>query len=152
MLELFDKYRRHPWLDQLRDTRVLGLVVFAFIMVWMSWSGVNAIHTNYQLQQQIAQKQQENEIQRLKNENLKLKNEYYKTPQYYELAARQEDGLALPGEKELLVPKEVAMAHIPAGVADPTIGARGSSSAKQPFLVRNLQAWYDFFLHRTPSV
>jgi cell division protein FtsL len=152
MLELFDKYRRHPWLDQLRDPRVLGLVTFALIMVWMSWSGVNAIHTNYQLQQQIAQKKQENEIQQLKNENLKLQTEYYKTPQYLELAARQDYGLAMPGEKELLVSKDVAMAHVPAGIVDLTATSNGGSSEKRPFFVRNLQAWYDFFLHRTPSV
>jgi len=148
MLELYNKYKSHPLLDQLRDVRVLGLGVFALIMVMMSWSGVNAIHINYQLQQQIAQKKQENDIQKLKNENLKLQNEYYNTPQYLELAARQDYGLAMPGEKELAVPKSVAMAHIPAGVPDLSSSSSTDSGSKQPFFVRNLQAWLDFFLHR----
>src|SRR3954462_3772551 len=127
MLDTLSKYRNHPWLQQLQDVRVLGLVVFAFIIVMMSWSGVKAIHTNYQLQQQIARQKQENDIQKLKNENLKLKNEYYNTPQYLELAARQDYGLAMPGEKELLGPKAVALAHIPAGSPDLSQAAGATS-------------------------
>jgi hypothetical protein len=50
----------------------------------------------------------------LQNENDDLKNAYYKSPQYLELSARQNFGLAAPGEKELLVPKAVALAHVPA--------------------------------------
>ena len=138
-------------LEQLQDVRVLGLVVFAVIVLLMSYSGVKIIHTNYQLQQDIAQKQQENDIQKLKNENLKLKNEYYNSPQYLELAARQNFGLAMPGEKVLLVSKAVAQAHIPAGSDVPTTEEVTAAAEHQAFYQRNMRAWVDFFLHRTTA-
>jgi cell division protein FtsB len=142
---------RHPLLAHLTDIRSIGLVVFAIIVLLVSWSGVRAIQTNYQLEKQIARMQQENDLQKLKNENQKLKNQYYKTPQYLELAARQNFGLAMPGEKELIVPKEVAMKYVK-GVepvsADP---ARQPSEARKhvSFYERNWQAWVNFFLNRT---
>jgi len=154
MLDDLEKNKPHSIVQrvqQLQDPRMLGLVVFAVIVLLMSYSGVKIIHTNYQLQQQIAQRQQENDIQKLKNENLKLKNQYYNTPQYLELSARQNFGLAMPGEKVLLVPKAVAEAHIPADT--PTISSNEEAAAikEQPFMQRNFQAWADFFLHRTTS-
>src|SRR5690349_12374719 len=104
---LEQKYQEY--LSKLTDVRVLGQVVFVGVVLLFSWSAVKVIHTNYKLQQQIARLQQENELQKLKNDNQRLKNEYYKSPQYLELAARQNFGLAAAGEKELLVPKEVAL-------------------------------------------
>lgn len=147
-----DKYAGHALLAQLRDVQSLGLIVFAVIVLLVSWSGVKAIQSNYKLEQQITQLEQKNDLQRLQNSNQQLKNQYYNTPQYIELAARQNFGLALPGEKELIVPKAVAMAHV-SGVAA-TNGARstelnvGTASKKQPFYQRNIQAWMNFFLHR----
>lgn len=151
MWDKLSSYKDHPLWQQLQDMRTLGMVVFAAVMLLMTYSGVKVVHTNYQLQQQIARQKQENEIQKLKNENLKLQKDYYNTPQYLELAARQNFGLALPGEKELIVPKAVATAHIPAGVVDVTAESKPKVST-QPFMLRNLQAWADFFLHRTAAI
>jgi cell division protein FtsB len=92
MRQFIEKYRPH--LSKLADIRVLGQIVFVVIVLLISWSGVKVIHTNYQLQQQIARVQQENEIRKLQNENQKLKNDYYNSPQYLELSARQNFGLA----------------------------------------------------------
>lgn len=141
----FSKYQHH--LRSLGDVRVIGQVIFVVIVLLVSWSGVKVIHTNYTLQQQISRLQQENEIQKLKNENQRLKNDYYNSPQYLELAARQNFGLAAPGEKELLVPKAVAMKYVPETVAVPAETAQTVDD--RPFYSRNLQAWMDFFLHRT---
>jgi cell division protein FtsB len=146
MLQSSNKYRLY--FDKFTDIRFIGQVVFVVIVLLISWSGVRVIHTNYQLQQQISRLQQENEIQKLQNENQKLKNEYYKSPQYLELAARQNFGLATSGEKELLVPKAVALAHVPA-VPDVTTGTTVSAARPTgPFYSRNLQAWFNFYLHR----
>ena len=134
----------------LRDVRSLGLVVFAVIAILVTWSGAKAVQSNYKLQQEIAQLQQQNALQELKNNNQKLKNQYYNTPQYLELAARQNFGLALPGEKELIVPKEVAMARV-AGVAptaNPATVAVSDTKKDQPLLQSNIQDWLNFFLHR----
>src|SRR5262245_36177371 len=63
----------------LRDVRVAGQVLFAVIVLLVSWSGVKAIDANYVLEKQIATLQQQNTVQGLENENLKLQNDYYKS-------------------------------------------------------------------------
>src|SRR5688572_33382830 len=84
--------------SKLRDVRIVGMLVFVAIVFMISWSGVKAIDTNYQLQRDIARVEQQNELQELANRNLELENAYYETPQYLELAAREGFGLAAPGE------------------------------------------------------
>ncbi|MDB5177603.1 MAG: hypothetical protein JWN75_1271 [Candidatus Saccharibacteria bacterium] len=150
MFQFPEKYQQY--IHRLSDVRVLGQIVFVVIVLLISWSGVKVIHANYQLQQQIVRLQQENEVQRLKNENQKLKNEYYNSPQYLELAARQNFGLAAPGEKELLVPKAVALAHVPAQAVIEQDAGRAGNASKKIFYARNIEAWIDFFFHRTPTM
>jgi len=134
----------------LRDVRVIGLLFFLVILLLISWSGVKAIDTNYQLQRRISALQQQNDVQKLSNTNLKLQNDYLNTPQYLELAARQDFGLAAPGETVLLVPRSVALAHtvdLPQDQDDPSVKAAAKES-KKPAYQRNFDAWMDFFLHR----
>lgn len=144
-----NKFARHPVLSRVTDIRSIGLVVFAIIVLLVSWSGVRAIQANYELEKQIAGMRQENALQELRNNNQKLKNQYYETPQYLELAARQNFGLALPGEKELIVPKDVALKYVK-GV-QPVASVEPVSEAKKhvSFYERNWQAWINFFLNRT---
>jgi hypothetical protein len=125
-------------------------VVFAVLVLLVSWSGVKAIQTNYKLEQQISQLNQENALRKLENSNQKLKNEYYNTPQYLELAARQNFGLAQPGEKVLLVPKAVAMAQVSGqqAITPDSVVRTSEARGRQPFYQRNIQAWIDFFLRR----
>lgn len=148
MFEKLTQYKNHPYVEQFHDIRAIGLAIFGVIVLLVSWSGAKAIQTNYDLQKQISQLQQENQVQQLENNNLKLQNEYYNTDQYLELQARQNFGLGLPGETELLVPKNVAMAHT-VYLANQTAQSRASS--KQPFYQRNFEAWINFFLHRQSS-
>ena len=129
----------------LRDIRNVGLLAFIIIVLLISWSGVKSIQTNYGLQKQIAQLAQENDVRKLENTNLGLQNQYFDTSQYLEISARQNLGLLTPGETELLVPKEVALAHT---VKQPNEAVTVTKVPKQPFWQRNFQAWVDFFLHR----
>lgn len=137
--------------DQLQDVRVIGLITFVVIVVLIAWSGANAIDTNYGLQRQISQLEQQNQVRELTNTNLKLQNEYLNTNQYLELSARQNFGLAMPGETELIVPVDVAMAHT-INVANSEQQASAQTAAKQPAYQRNFQAWINFFLHRPTTV
>lgn len=141
-------------LHQLTDVRSLGLVAFGFIVVLVTWSGVKAVQTNYKLEQQITQLRQENQLQQLKNNNQKLKNTYYSTAQYRELAARQNFGLAAPGEKELLIPKDVALKYVE-GVKPVTVSHESSIDQSidknAPFYVRHVEGWVNFMLHRGQS-
>ena len=131
---------------QLRDIRVAGQVVFGVVVVLVSWSGIKAIDTNYELQKQITQLQQENELQQLENDNLSLQNDYYNSDQYLELSARQNFGLGAPGEQEVIIPKSVALSHT---VPEPKPSAASKPTVEAPLYQRNIQAWVDFFLHRT---
>lgn len=130
---------------QLQDIKTVGLIVIAVIVLLVSWSGVGAVERNFTLQKQIARLEQENAIQKLKNQNQALQNEYYNSDQYLELSARQNFGLAAPGEKLLIVPNNVAMSYTvdPPKPTSPEV-AKSSNSA----IVRNLKAWQNFILGR----
>jgi cell division protein FtsB len=129
---------------QLRDVRVAGQLLFIVIVLLVSWSGVKAIDANYRLQQQIATLDEQNKLQELENNNVRLQNEYYNSNQYLELSARQNFGLGDPGETELVVPKNVALAYT---VPEPKPPAPKPNSQPSTYQ-RNIQAWMDFFLHR----
>jgi cell division protein FtsB len=125
-----------------RDIRFTGQVVFAGIVLLISWSGIKTIQTNYELQKQISTLKQQNAVHSLENTNLGLQNEYYKTDAYLELSARRNFGLGKPGEKELLVPQSVAYAYAPEINPDKTDAAQKSTHTS------NFQAWVNFFLNR----
>ncbi|HSX34623.1 MAG TPA: septum formation initiator family protein [Candidatus Saccharimonadales bacterium] len=132
---------------QLKDVRVVGMLLFVVIVLLVSWSGVKAIEANYTLQRQISVLQQQNAVKKLANENLKLQNDYFNTPQYLELAARQDFGLAAPGETVLIVPRATAIAHTIELPQDKEPG--DAAKVKKPAYQRNFQAWVDFFMHRS---
>ena len=131
----------------LRDVRVAGLVVFLVVVLLISWSGIKVIDTNYSLQKQITRLKQQNELRQLEDNNLKLKNQYFNTNQYLDITARQEFGLAAPGEKVLVVPTNVAMAHTQ-NILTLEQQTKATTVNHQPAYQRNFQAWMNFFLHR----
>lgn len=149
MIEKLKQYQDkiEYYTDQLHDVRFVGLMTFALMILLISWSGAKAIDTNYRLQKQISQLEQQNAVHRLANDNLKLQNQYFNTDQYLELSARQNFGLAQPGEKQLIVPKTVALAHAPL-IENAEQVQTVQTRAKQPSYQRNFQAWMNFFLHR----
>ena len=129
---------------RLRDIRFAGQVVFVVIVLLISWSGVKAIQMNYNLQKQIATAKQENDVQQLQNNNLSLENEYYNSNQYLELQARQNFGLADPGEQEVLVPQNVALAYAP----KVNIQSTEPEAVSVPAFQQHINDWSNFFLHR----
>lgn len=133
------------YIMQLRDVRVFGLFLFVIVVLMISWSGIKAIETNYQLQREIAELTHQNELQALINQNQELENGYFETPQYLELAAREGFGLAAPGETVVIVPKSVALAKTKDA---PTTVSPKSAEDKRPAYQRNFEAWMDFFFHR----
>ena len=128
------------------DIRFTGQIVFVAIVFLISWSGARAIQSNYSLQEQAAQLNQQNQLASLENNNISLQNQYYNSNQYIELSGRQNFGLAYPGETELIVPNNVAgqyTTNLPDKYAKLT-----KSPANQPGYQKNFEAWVDFFLHR----
>jgi cell division protein FtsB len=133
------------YFQRLNDVRFAGQVVFVVIVLLISWSGIKTIQSNYGLQKQITALQQQNGLQKLENDNLALQNQYYNSNQYLELAARQNFGLAAPGEKEVIVPRDVAYANT---VTLPKPAKPDLTKIKQPAYQRNFESWVNFFMHR----
>lgn len=130
---------------RLGDVRFAGQIVFVVIVLLISWSGIKTIQTNYSLQKQISAMRQHNDVQRLENNNLALQNDYLNSNQYLELTARQNFGLASPGEQEIIVPESVALAYTTDAAMPPKVPV---ASDHQPGYQRNFESWVDFFLHR----
>lgn len=131
----------------LSDTRALGLLVFGVIILLVTWSGVKAVQTNYELQKEISGLEQQNQVSELQNQNLKLKNQYLNTDQFLELSARRQFGLAAPGEKVLLISRKAALSHT-ADLPGPAVAAPKQPLVSRPTYQKNFQSWIDFFLHR----
>lgn len=134
-------------LKSLQDVRVLGLLIFATLVLLVSWSIVQVIQTNYDLQKKISKLQQETVVAELENNNLKLKNQYYQTDSFIELAARRQFGKAAPGEALVLIPKTVALAYTVEEVSDKKESPKGVEKLKSK-AQQNREAWLNFFLHR----
>ena len=138
--DIFFKY-----LQRMNDIRFAAQVGFVVIVLLVSWSGVRSIQTNYKLQEQIAALKQQDAVQKLQNDNLALQNQYLNSNQYLELSARENLGLASPGEKEVIVPARVAKTY---EVPVPSVATVSDSQSNQPAYQHNVQSWVDFFLHR----
>ena len=130
--------------QRLTDVSVLGQALFVVLVLLISWSGIKAIQTNYGLQKQISGIRQQNDVQKLQNDNLALKNQYFNSDQYMELSARQNFGLAAPGEQEIVVPQSVAMTY----TVNVPSNTPPEAKAKEPAYQQHFQSWVNFFLHR----
>jgi len=133
---------------QLIDVRNIGLYIFAIIVLAISWSGVKTVQNNYQLQKKISMLQQQNGVLQLQNKNIDLQNQYLQTDEYLDLTARQNLGLAAPGEQEILVPKDVAMKYVDSSLVPKNVTANTAAPDHRSRYTKNLEAWRDFLLGR----
>ncbi len=130
--------------QRLTDVSFLGQMLFVVLVLLISWSGIKTIQTNYSLQKKISALKQQDDVQKLQNDNLALQNQYFNSKQYLELQARQNFGLAAAGEKEIIVPKSVALSY----TVDLPSAKPPAAKVKQPAYQRHFQSWVNFFLHR----
>jgi cell division protein FtsB len=135
---------------QLVDVRNIGLYIFGIVVLAITWSGVKTVQANYELQKKISGLNQQNSVLKLENENTDLQNKYLQTDEYLDLSARQNLGLAAPGEKVLIVPKSVAMKYVSSSSSNNGAGATASADNRSRY-VKNIEAWRDFLLGRKTS-
>lgn len=137
---------------QIFDIRNIALYIFALIVLAITWSGVKTVQSNYELQKKISELNQQNTVINLQNQNMKLQNKYLETDQYLELAARQNLGLAAPGEKVLIVPKNVTIKHVDQSLIE-TQKEESSKAVRdtRSRFAKNIEAWRDFLLGRKLS-
>lgn len=150
---MWDKIRNFwnsPWRKQLTDKRSIGLYVFGVFIMAMTWSGVKTLQTNYELQKQISTLKQQNNVLYLKNQNSALENQYLESNEFLDLAARQDLGLAAPGERVLLIPKAVAMKYVDSNLSSVSGTAPGviNVNDNRSKVSKNLEDWRDFLLGR----
>ena len=142
---MFQKLKNNSVIKTVADTKNLGLYALAIIALSVTWSSIKIINKNYELEKQIAQLQQQVEVQDQLNKNEKLKNEYYKTDAFLDLASRKYFGKAAPGEKVIVVPRAIAATYVHPEAEPKEITIKVSTAPK---FVQNWQGWIDFFLHR----
>lgn len=133
----------HKKYQKFTDIRVVGLVMFGFVVILITWSSLRVLQVNYELQKKESYLRQKNEITKLENENLKLKNTYFETDEYLELTARRQFNKAAAGESLYLIPKEVAMGNtveLPQDKAE----EEAKKEANKPKYRQNFEAWIDF--------
>ena len=150
---MFDKtknFLNSKQAQQLLDVRNIALYIFGLIVLAIAWSGAKTVQNNYQLQKQISSLQQQNQVLSLQNANTYLQNQFYKTNEYLELSARQNLGLAAPGEQVLVVPKTVAMKYVDPSLVKQSPTPQNSLTDNRSKYVKNLEAWRDFLLGRNP--
>lgn len=145
-IDKIKNYYNHSFVQQFRDIRFVGFVVFGVLVLLVTWSGVSVIESNYRLQRQVSELQQEIDVAKLANSNLELQNEYYNSSQYLELTARRQFSKGQPGETLLLVPESVALKYTKE-IPEERIIAETTPVVNKPFYQRNLEAWIDFFSH-----
>ncbi len=148
MFEKIQNIYNNKTTKQLLDVRNLGLYVFGIVILAIAWSGAKTVQNNYELQKKISTLQQQNAILSLENNNTYLQNQYYKTDQYLELSARQNLGLAAPGEQVLLVSREAALKYIDPNLGQTTDTTKNAVADSRSKPVKNLEAWRDFLLGR----
>ncbi len=148
MLEKIKTLQKSSIVEALSDVRNVGLLVFAVVALLVTWSGIKVVQTNYDLQKQISAMQQENDVKRLANSNLMLSNQFLETDQYLELAARKQFNKSLPGEKLLIVPKSIALAHTVDTVIPETEDTNITAEEAGPWYERNFNAWIEFIFRK----
>jgi cell division protein FtsB len=136
---------------QLVEVQNIALYVFGIIVLAIAWSGAKTVQSNYELQKKISTLKQENGVLSLLNDTTDLQNKFYQTDQYLELSARQNLGLAAPGEQVLIVPKNVAEKYVNASLIKTDPDAQSTNIDSRPKYVKNLEGWRDFLLGRNSS-
>jgi cell division protein FtsB len=138
----------HKRTKQLFDVRNIGLYIFGVVVLAIAWSGAKTVQNNYQLQKQISTLQQQNTVLSLLGDNASLQNQFYKTDEYLELSARQNLGLAAPGEQVLVIPKTVALKYVNPSLIEDQSGPTSQPINNQSKYTKNLEDWRDFLLGR----
>jgi len=115
------------------------LVIAAFIAISWAWASVQAVQRNYQLQKEINGKKQQATLVQLQAENLQFEQKYYQSSEYLTVEAKRRLGLAEPGEKVLVLPRNSAAVEAESAKEDTSSVVATDTPPPPP-----LQQWLDF--------
>jgi cell division protein FtsB len=114
---------------------VVIAVAFIIAASWI-WGSLGVMQRNYALQKELDSQKQQLELNKLETDNARLEQTYYKSSEYQELIARKDLGLALPGEKVLVLPPN-SQAAIDADNPQATVASAVAQDS-------NLEQWINF--------
>jgi hypothetical protein len=81
-----------------------GLAIAVIIALSWVWGSVVTLQKNYKYQRQVDENNQRIELTKLQNKTYEYQQAYFKSDEFLELTARAKLGLALPGERLVLLP------------------------------------------------
>lgn len=115
------------------------VVVVAFLIAasW-AWGSIGVLQKNYALQRVVDDKHRQARLVELQTENLAYEQRYYKSVEYQELALRERTGVALPGERVVILPPNSETAKAADSQKSITVS---TDRAKE---VSNFQQWVNF--------
>ena len=82
---------------------IMGSIIVVSI-VWV-WGSISEMEKNYAIQKKLELKQRQALIEEINYQTLQYEQKYLKSSEYQELAVREKLGLALPGERVLVLSK-----------------------------------------------
>lgn len=120
----------------------LNSVVVAVALVigagW-AWGSIQMMQRNFELAKEVDDKKRQLTLTQLQTENLGFEQRYFKSSEYQELAVRDRLGLAMPGEKALILPSNSSAAK----KADQLI-TKDTTSQDAQVPPSNFELWMNF--------
>lgn len=112
------------------------ITIALIIAAGWAWGSISMMQRNYGLQRDIDTQKRDAQLAELEVTNLQYQQNYYKSDEYKDLAAREHLGLASPGEKVLILPRNSV-----AAMKDSTIVTTSAPVVDEP---SNLEQWMGF--------
>lgn len=123
--------------DLLIFDNVILIIAFIFCLIW-TWGSISSMSRNWNLAQELMNRQREKALLELEVDTLELENEYYLSAEYQELAARKYQGKMLAGETMIYLPENSEAAKNK-HKSDPEADAAPAISE-----MSNLEQWLTF--------
>jgi len=98
--------RKAIYLIRYRYLTLNNIVVMVALLIgagW-AWGSVQMMQRNFDLQEEIDDKKRQLTLVQLQTEMINYEQRYFRSSEYQELAIRDRLGLAMPGEKALILP------------------------------------------------
>ena len=90
--------------DILTLSNIIMVSVIFISIIWV-WGNITAMEKNYAIQKKLELKQRQALIDEISYKTLEYEQKYLKSSEYQELAVREKLGLAMPGERVLILSK-----------------------------------------------
>ena len=138
------KRLRHLWHTYGSLNNIVMVVALLIAASW-AWGSISIMQTNFDAQKVVDDQKRQLELTQLQVDTLQYQQNYYNSDEYKDLAAREDLGLASPGEKELILPPNSAKAKQEDNVdaqqqlTQPTVGSAQN----------NFDQWMGFLLGTT---